>query len=149
MRLLQAAMLAFGMLATSAHAKAPPCAQWGGVSTSQDLNFLDVGEGSSQSALVDLQGRFGPSWLQASLDQGGLRFDNKTQGVGLPTTIYHVQVDWLSRMGEVVGSQAFPEEGVCAPLSLFPGQYTDPLVLARPQTSEPLRVRLKIWASGP
>ena len=149
MRLLRSTILLFGLMAVAANAKNPPCAEWGGVVGSQALYFVESLPESHQAALVDLQGRFGPSWLQAVFKNSQFRFENKTPGVGLPSTIYYVQVDWLSRMGDVVASQAFPEEGICAPLSLFPGQTSAWIDIPRPEHADALRVRMKFWAAGP
>lgn len=148
-RLLRATTFLMGLLvSTQVRAEAPPCAEWGGVVESEQLYFLDPAPDSAQSALIDFQGPFASSWLQAHVKGSRLVLRNKMPGLGLPTTIYHVQVEWVAQLGGLVSSVSFPEEGVCESLSLFPGQYSPDLDLKRPDSLEPLRLRLKVWAVG-
>jgi hypothetical protein len=144
------AFLTLGLLVASvAYAKEPPCAEWGGVRASQELYFSDVQDGASQSALIDLQGRFGPSWFQVRIKDKSLHFENKMPGLGLPSTIYHVELAWVSPMGQIIATNSIPEEGVCASMSLFPGQVSPDYRVERPEVSESLRLRVKVWAVAP
>jgi hypothetical protein len=150
MRSARIAFLTLGLLvAPTSIAKAPPCAEWGGVRVSNDLYFSESQEGVSQAALLDLQGRYASSWLQAQFKGKSLRFENKMPGVGLPSTIYHVELTWLSPLGQILASKSFPEEAVCASMSLFPGQVSPDYPVERPDVSEALRLRVRIWAVAP
>jgi|GEM_PF-5779124 len=151
MKVLRTAIFALAVVATAraAAAEAPPCSEWGGVLESQDLYFVESSAGTLQSALVNLNGRFGSSWLQAQLQHEGLRFENKMPGLGIPSTIYHAQVEWLAPNGQTLTTEFFPEEGMCAALSLFPGQSTFVHELKRPVSKGPLRLKVKIWAVTP
>jgi hypothetical protein len=150
MKLARIAFWALGLLlAPAAVAKAPPCAEWGGVRVSRDLYFSESQGGVSQAALVDLQGRFGPSWLQAQFKDKSLRFENKMPGLGLPSTIYHVELTWLSPLGHVLATNSYPEEAVCASMSLFPGQVSPIYPVERPQEDQALRLRVRVWAVTP
>jgi hypothetical protein len=113
------------------------------------LYFTESQGGDVQSALIDLQGRFGPSWFQVRIKDKSLRFENKMPGLGLPSTIYHVELAWLSPMGQILATHSIPEEGVCASMSLFPGQVSPDYRIERPEVSETLRLRVKVWAVAP
>ncbi|MEO5666903.1 MAG: hypothetical protein ABIR96_02465 [Bdellovibrionota bacterium] len=150
MSLLRTAILVFGLaLAVGSQADEPPCYDWGGVVRSQELHFSDPREVSIQSALLDFQGRFGPSWLLARIKDSKLQIENQMPGVGLPATLYHMRLEWLSPLGKVIASKSIPEDDTCAAISLFPGQLTPDFEIVPPVSREALRLRLKIWAVVP
>ncbi len=136
---------------TSVLAKGEPeCSTWNGIMLSENVYFLDPQvEGDLQSALLDAGDDWGPFWIQARLEESSLSFLNKTPGLGLPFTIYHVEVNWISPRGESIAeaTQSFPASLSCAPLSLFPGQSSRKIEITRPDVSEKLRLQLRVWVS--
>jgi len=149
MRLLRSAIFSFLAAALSAQAEVPECQGWGGVLESQSLYFVGPERLLSQRALLDFEGRFGPSWLQAHLEGNNLRIENVMPGVGIPATIYHFQVAWLNSTGELLSEKSFPEKSRCEALSLFPGQSTASYVLKAPDSQETLRLQIRVWAVVP
>ncbi len=134
----------------AAHAYTEPeCSTWNGVLLSENVFFLDPSvEKSGQRALLDAGDQWGPFWIQAQLEGNELKFENKMPGLGLPFTIYHVEVNWIGREGRELSDalQSFPAPAACAPLSLFPGQVSRSIEIVRPKTSENLRLQVKVWA---
>jgi hypothetical protein len=130
-------------------AEAPECAAWGGVQEAQALHFLEFDvETSAQRTLLDTDSAWGPTWMQVVFENSELRFENKMQGLGLPFTVYHVKVDWLSPNGVRVAAESFPSDNRCEPLSLFPGGVSQSLPLRRPAAKEALRLRIRVWSAG-
>lgn len=128
----------------------PECSTWNGVLLSENVYFIDPeNEKFGQRALLDAGDRWGPFWVQAQLDGSELKFENKMPGLGLPFTIYHVEVNWIGREGVELSDaiQSFPAPASCAPLSLFPGQVSRSIEVKRPKTSENLRLQVKVWAA--
>jgi hypothetical protein len=148
-RLRPALFFVASAASVASQAEGPPCANWGGVKASRELHFIEPSTETLQSALVDLEGRFGPSWLESQIQDGGLRFENKMPGLGLATTIYHVQIDWITPLGRVLATQSYPSAGQCAAISLYPGHQSGVHHLKRPESVEALRVRLRVWAVAP
>jgi hypothetical protein len=144
-------MLIFSSGAWARDASAPECASWGGVRESKSIYFLDgLLEPDAQSALLDRATDSDlPSWLQIRYEKGALRFENKTPGLGLPFTIYHIRAEWLFSDGRVweEGTVSFPEAMRCQILSLFPGQTSQSIVIKRPDSQENLRLRIRVWTS--
>lgn len=131
-------------------AEQPECSEWDGILISENVFFMDTdlvpGE---QKALLDAGDEFGPFWIQAIVENQKLSFENMTPGVGLPFTVYHVQVNWIDRNGKIIENeiQSLPASGKCSPLSLFPGQLSGEIELERPKTEQQLRMQLKVWVS--
>lgn len=137
------------LLSYSLKAETPQCAQSAQFLASESLYFSRPHVKSSQAALLSLEGDdFGPLWIKARVSEEGLSFENTLPGLGLPFTLYHVQVKWLDRMGQELKTESFPAKEACAPLSLFPGQETSPLQLKAPNADPHLRVELKVWAQN-
>jgi len=129
----------------------PECADWGGVTESKALYFLDAAiEPSLQSSLLDRSVESDlPTWIQLRYENSELRFENRTPGLGLPFTIYHVKAEWVypdGRVWEEV-SVSFPDSFRCESLSLFPGQMSRSIHVKRPKSQENLRLKLRAWTS--
>lgn len=134
-------------LRADSNAQAPECADWDGILYSDNVYFLDpIIESGVQKALLDAKEEWGPLWLQIQLHQHALTIENKTPGLGLPMSVYHMQVDWIDRDGKVLKTQSFPGGSSCDALSLFPGQTSMDIPLNRPNSNEALRLQVKVWA---
>lgn len=134
-------------VSADAKSQAPECADWDGILYSENVYFLDPEvETGAQKALLDAKEEWGPLWLQMKYQHGALTVFNKTPGLGLPMSVYHIQVDWIGRSGEVVETQSFPGSTACDALSLFPGQESMDIPLDRPEVNETLRLQIKAWA---
>lgn len=129
----------------------PECSNWGGVSPSQSLFFVDHKiDATPQNALMSRETDVeSPTWIRVKYEDSHLQFENKTQGLGLPFTVYHMRAQWLLPDNTVLEESVtyFPEPSRCMALSLFPGQISTKIFVKRPDSSENLRLRVKVWSS--
>jgi hypothetical protein len=130
---------------------APECSTWGGVSESQALYFVDSQLDSSvQSTLLnsDVETQ-SPTWIRVSYSDSEIHFENKMPGYGLPFTIYHLKADWVNSDNQILENEgaSFPDEFRCEGMSLFPSQVSRKIEIPRPQSSENLRLRVRVWTS--